>query len=95
MVKDSVYGLNHQVNPADLVQFKVKHEIWQVQNTRHGHKCRSISHTTSEISGNLKLLFSLLFCLFMSIFLPWVKQQDLSVIILFEKVLHSEPQHDL
>ena len=33
MVKDSVYGLNHQVNQADLVQIKVKHEIWQVQNT--------------------------------------------------------------
>ena len=62
MVKDEVYGLNHQVNPADLVQFKVKHEIWQVQNTRHGHKRRSISRTTSEISGNLKLLFSFLFC---------------------------------
>ena len=62
MVKDYVYGLNHQVNQADLVQIKVKHEIWQVQNIRHGHKCSSISHTTSEISGNLKLLFSLLFC---------------------------------
>ena len=33
--------------------------------------------------------------LFMSIFLSWIKQQDLSVIILFKKVLHSEPQHDL
>ena len=33
MVKDSVYGLNHQVNQADLVQIKVKNEIWQVQNT--------------------------------------------------------------
>ena len=33
--------------------------------------------------------------LFMSIFLSWIKQQDLSVIILFKKALHSEPQHDL
>ena len=24
-----------KVNPGDLVQIKVKHEIWQVQNTRH------------------------------------------------------------
>ena len=38
-------------------------------------------------------LFAVL--LFMSIFLSWIKQQDLSVIILFKKALHSEPQHDL
>ena len=31
MVKDYVYGLNHQVNPAELVQIKLKHEIWKVQ----------------------------------------------------------------
>ena len=26
-----IKGLNHQVNLLDLVQIKVKHEIWQVQ----------------------------------------------------------------
>ena len=30
-----IKGLNHQVNPLDLVQIKVKHKIWQVQNIRH------------------------------------------------------------
>ena len=39
-----IKGLNHQVNPLDLVQIKAKHEIWQVQTipqrsqvTRAGH----------------------------------------------------------
>ena len=26
-----IKGLNHQVNPLDLVQIKAKHEIWEVQ----------------------------------------------------------------
>ena len=33
-----IKGLNHQVNPLDLVQIKVKHEIWQVQNIIKGHR---------------------------------------------------------
>ena len=40
-----MYGLNHQVNQADLVQIKVKHEIWQVQNTRHAVASAGQSHT--------------------------------------------------
>ena len=27
-----IKGLNHQVNPLDLVQIKAKHEIWEVQH---------------------------------------------------------------
>ena len=38
-------------------------------------------------------LFAVL--LFVSILLSWIKQQDLAVTILFKKLLHSEPQHNL
>ena len=38
----------------------------------------------SEISGNVKSLFSFAVLLFMSIFLSWIKQQDLAVVILYK-----------
>ena len=56
------------------------------------------SHTRLPkiISGKLpQVAFLFAVLLFMSIFLSWIKQQDLAVIILFKKLLHSEPQHDL
>ena len=35
VIKGLRLWLNHQVSLGDLVQIKVKHEIWQVQDTRH------------------------------------------------------------
>ena len=48
-----------------------------------------------RIFFNFEPCFLFAVLLFMSIFLSWIKQQDLSVIILFKKLLHSEPQRDL
>ena len=42
-----IKGLNHQVNPLDLVQIKVKHKIWQVQNIRHRSQVTSAGHCSS------------------------------------------------
>ena len=75
----------------------MKHEIWQVQNTRHAVVSAGQSHTRLRFRNIRKpqVAFLSAVLLFMSIFLSWIKQQDLSVIILFKKALHSEPQHDL
>ena len=40
--------LDHKVNPGDLVQIKVKHEIWQVQNTRHRSQVTSAGHCSVD-----------------------------------------------
>ena len=45
------YGLNHQVNPGDLVhvQIKVKHDVWQlVKKTRHRSQVTSAGHCSVD-----------------------------------------------
>ena len=39
-----IKGLNHQVNPLDLVQIKAKDEMWQVQNIRQRSQVTSAGH---------------------------------------------------
>ena len=51
VIKGLSLWLNHQVNPGDLVQMrqiKVKHEIWQVQNTRHRSQVTSAGHCSVD-----------------------------------------------
>ena len=43
-----IKGLNHQVNPLDLVQIKAKHEIWQVQNIRQRSQVTSAGHCSVD-----------------------------------------------
>ena len=70
----------------------MEHEIWQVQNTRHVIAGQSLDFRNIR---KPQVAFLLAVLLFTSIFLSWIKQQDLAVIILFKKLLHSEPQRDL
>ena len=43
-----IKGLNHQVNPLDLIQIKAKHEIWQVQNIRQRSQVTSAGHCSVD-----------------------------------------------
>ena len=43
-----IKGLNHQVNPLDLVKIKVKHEICQVQNIRQRSQVTSAGHCSVD-----------------------------------------------
>ena len=43
-----IKGLNHQVNPLDLVQIKAKHEIWEVQHIGQRSRVTSAGHCSVD-----------------------------------------------
>ena len=69
--------------------------VWvEIESNSHKIVNTDLTHDFQNI-GKPQVAFLFAVLLFMSIFLSWLKQQDLSVIIFLKKVLHSEPQHDL